>query len=142
MTQAFQHILVPVDFTGKNQRAVALARQLSLQNQARVTLLHVIETLEDLADEEVDDFYSNLESKANAELAALAKTFAEAGLDVTSHVAYGKRTHEIVQYSIDNNIDLIVMSSHKIDLNEPGDRVGTLSHQVSILCQCGVLLVK
>ncbi len=46
MSSLFSHILVSVDFTEKNHAALRAAKQLAHQNQARVTLLHVIETIE------------------------------------------------------------------------------------------------
>ena len=42
----------------------------------------------------------------------------------------------------DRQADLIVMSSHRVDLEAAVQSIGTLSYQVSILCDCPVLLVK
>ena len=66
----------------------------------------------------------------------------EAGLAVDRKIWYGKRAQEIVQYSMDQQVDLIVMSSHKIDAAQPVQSLGSLSYQVSLFCQCPVLLVK
>jgi len=41
-----------------------------------------------------------------------------------------------------NRVDLIVLTSHKIDLAHPAEGWGTTSYKVGILCQCPVLLVK
>ena len=41
----FDHILVPVDLTDRNSRALAAAARLA-GDDAEVTLLHVIETLD------------------------------------------------------------------------------------------------
>jgi nucleotide-binding universal stress UspA family protein len=46
MLSNVRHILVPLDFTAKNQAALEIARELASQNKASVTLLHVIETIE------------------------------------------------------------------------------------------------
>lgn len=142
MIPRFQHILVPVDFTGKNLAALDIAFEIAVQNQARVTLLHVIETIADLTDAEINDFYNRLETRANTELETMAQRFAEAGLKIDRKIRYGKRLREIVQDSIDRQIDLIVLSSHKIETDQPVENWGTLSYQISVLCQCPVLLVK
>ncbi|HSG69056.1 MAG TPA: universal stress protein, partial [Planctomycetaceae bacterium] len=138
MIPRFQHILVPVDFTGKNLAALDIAFEIAVQNQARVTLLHVIETIADLTDAEINDFYNRLETRANTELETMAQRFAEAGLKIDRKIRYGKRLREIVQDSIDRQIDLIVLSSHKIEKDQPVENWGTLSYQISVICQCPV----
>ena len=49
---------------------------------------------------------------------------------------------EIVKQAVANRVDLIVLTSHKIDLAHPAEGWGTTSYKVGILCQCPVLLVK
>jgi universal stress protein A len=142
MLARFQHILVPVDFTAKNFSALDVAFDIAVQNRARVTLLHVIETLDFSADEEIRDFYRQLETRAQTELESLAQRFDDAGLAVDRKIWYGKRAQEIVRYSMDQQVDLIVLSSHKVDADAPIQSLGTLSYQVSLFCQCPVLLVK
>ena len=63
MADAFRHLLVPVDFTDQNQDALEVARKLAQQHHARVTLLHVIETIDYVADEEIDQFYETLKRR-------------------------------------------------------------------------------
>ena len=67
----FQKILVPVDLSEKNRKTVAAARDLC--QGAELTLLHVIETIDDVPFEELESFYRRIEEKANHELAALAE---------------------------------------------------------------------
>ena len=62
MPQRFQHILVPVDFTEKNEPALQIALDVALQNKSRVTLLHVIETIGE-SDEEIERFYEPCRSE-------------------------------------------------------------------------------
>jgi universal stress protein A len=141
MIPRFQHILVPVDFTAKNEAALDVAFETAIHNHAHVTLLHVVQTI-DYADEEIDDYYARLESAACKNLDRMAQRFAEAGVAVDFKTRLGSRTHEIVQYANQHNIDLIVMSSHRIDREQPVKSLGTISYQVSMLCQCPVILVK
>jgi nucleotide-binding universal stress UspA family protein len=142
MLTKFRHILVPVDFTAKNQAALEIARELASQNKASVTLLHVIETIDNLQDEDLTAFYTRLASRAETELATSAQEFARAGISVDRKIRYGKRLTEIVREAGERKVDLVVVSSHKIDPAAAVQSFGTLSYQVSILCECPVLLVK
>ncbi|HXY36516.1 MAG TPA: universal stress protein [Planctomycetaceae bacterium] len=142
MLTRFRHILVPLDFTAKNQAALDVARELASQNKASVTFVHAIETIENLEDAELTAFYTRLASRAEAELGARAQEFANAGIRVDRKILYGKRLTEIVREARDQKADLVVVSSHKIDPAAPVQSLGTLSYQISILCECPVLLVK
>lgn len=142
MLPRFQHILVPVDFTEKNLSALDISFELAVANRARVTLLHVIETVQIETDAELEQFYARLEARADSELERMSQRFVAAGLMVDRKIRFGQRLHEIVSDSVDRKADLIVMSSHKPDLKKPLQTWATLSYGVSVLCQCPVLLVK
>ena len=66
----------------------------------------------------------------------------ETGVAAASDIVFGKRAFEIVQYTVENDVDLVIMSSRRVDLNDPAKGLAAMSHQVSMLCQCPVLLVK
>lgn len=137
----FQKLLVPVDLTEKNRRAVQVARDLALESGGEVTLLHVIETL-DLPFDELEDFYRRLEEKAEEVMARLAEPLQAAKVPVQNRVVYGKRAEEVVSWAEREDSDLIILSSHRVDLEDPGAGWATLSYKVAILAQCPVLLVK
>ncbi|HEY4262907.1 MAG TPA: universal stress protein [Schlesneria sp.] len=142
MIPRFQHILIPLDFTEKNLEAMNIAFDLAVVNRARVTLLHVVEQISGEADEELAAFYTRLRIRAETELESRSQRFDQVGIVVDCKIRIGRRLHEIVTDSIDRAADLIVMSSHKPDLDRPLQTWATLSYQVSVLCQCPVLLVK
>ncbi len=137
----FQNILVPVDLTEKNVKAVEMARDLASDSGARVILLHVIETL-DLPFEEVEDFYKKLEENARAEMDALADPLRAAEIEFDRELRYGKRAEEIVYFAEENPVDLIVLNSHRVDPENPGASWTTISYAVAILAGCPVLLIK
>lgn len=138
----YEKILVPVDLTDKNQVAVAHAARLAKLSGGTVTLLHVIETLE-LPFEEVKDFYQELEERAEPQLAQLAAPLIKEGFDEVDRViTYGKRAAEVARYADEGGFNLIVLSSHRVDPDNPGLSWATLSYKVAILAQCPVLLVK
>jgi nucleotide-binding universal stress UspA family protein len=138
----FQRILVPVDLTEKSVAAVDLACELALQSRAEVTLLHVIETIEYIAFDEMKDFYERLEKSAQKGLKEVAERFEVQGLRAERAVVYGHRTKEIVDFAINNRADLIVMASHRIDPDRTGHDWSSISYAVAILAPCRVLLVK
>lgn len=137
----FQRILIPVDLTDKNKNAVTTARHFAETEKAAVTLLHVIEML-DVPFEEEEEFYKDLETNARERMAALAEPLVQAGLDLTQQIVYGKRVAEICSFAADHEVDLIILSSHRIDPQEPGRTWMTISHQVAMLADCSVLVVK
>lgn len=143
MLPRFKHLLVPLDFTEKNRAALDVAFEIAAQNKARVTLLHVIETIQGAEeDDELRAFFDRLRKRAEAELESSAQQFEAAGLSVDRKIRYGNRSSEIAHDAADRQADLIVMSSHVIDPARPVQSLGTVSYQVSVLCRCPILLIK
>ena len=59
-----------------------------------------------------------------------------------SEIIYGHRAAEIIGYTQEHDIDLIVLRSHVLDGTNITGGFGTLSHQVALLTPCSVLLVR
>ncbi len=142
MLSRFKHVLLPLDFTPKNEAAIAIALDLAAANQGRVLLAHVIERVQLPDDDELQAFYGQLENRAKSSMAVTAERFAEAGIPIECQVLFGRRPDEIVQLAESEAVDMIVMSSHPVDPTRPMQSWGTVSYQVSLLCTCPVLLVK
>ena|SRR5919106_264902 len=142
----FRKILVPVDFTDKNEAALSAALQTASHadpgQRGEVELLHVIETIEHIGFEEMADFYRGLETRASAKLFALEDRFREAGIEVRHEILYGKRAETIVHHAEQREADLIVLSSHKVDRDHPALGWGSISYRIAIVARCPVLLVK
>jgi len=138
----FRRILVPVDFTPRSRRAARVAGRMAASSRAETTLLHVIERIDADAPGSLAGFYRKLERNARARLAELVQDFAARGLKARAEVLYGSRVNEILRFSQENAVDLIVMSSHKLPLRRGGENWGTISYKVGILSRCPVLLVK
>lgn len=137
----FQKILVPVDLSERNRPAVAAGRRL-VPDGGELTLLHVIETIQDVTFEELESFYQRLEKRANVQMESLA---VEESLDpeATYHrVTYGRPAREIVRFAEEEAVDLIVLGSHPLDPEHPAESWSSVSYQVAILARCAVLLVK
>jgi nucleotide-binding universal stress UspA family protein len=135
----YKRILIPVDFTDKNLAALDEVYQLAKWGHGKVTLLHVIEKVENIPARELKKFYQTLEKNARQKIREYAKTFAAHEIPVTEKILYGKRSEEIIRCAADEEFDLIVVSSHKVSAPR---NWSTLSYQVAILSPCAVLLVK
>ena len=140
----FRKILVPVDFTEKNEAALASAIEIAAggDEESEVTLLHVIETIEHVEFDEMKDFYRGLETRGAAKLFAMEERFQSAGVRVRHDVLYGKRAEAIVRFAEDHETDLMILSSHKVDRDHPALGWGTISYRIAIVARCPVLLVK
>ena len=137
----FHNILVPVDLTDKNVAAVEVAKDIAFQSDGAVALLHVIETLDVPADE-LRGFYEGLAQKAEQKLKDFSSVLDTSGVTCEWHVVYGKRVSEVIAFANDKGHDLIVMKSHRLNTDRPGEGVFTISHQVAMAADMSVLIVK
>ena len=138
----FKHLLMPLDFTDKNDPAITIAQEMAASAGSRLTLLHVIEAVEGAADEEMQEFYQNLESRARTSLARLQLDLANLQIEAETAIVFGKRTEEIVRFAGESAVDLIIMSSRKLDPGAPMQPWPTISHKVAVFSPCPVLLVR
>lgn len=143
----FRHVLVPVDLGDGNRASLAMAAALTrcpapgaaAPDEARLTLLHVIETIEHVPFDDLRDFYARLEEKARQGLAELA---GEApGPPPAQRIVFGKRAPAIVEFAAAEGCDLVVLGSRPVDPQRPG-AWATISHQVALMAPCTVLLVR
>jgi nucleotide-binding universal stress UspA family protein len=138
----FQKILVPVDLSDTHQQAIEIAANLASENDGQVILLHVVEVIPGLWVEEERDFYERIETAARDHLTRFGRRLDDVHVQRREEIIFGNRAEEIVRYATEMGVDLIVLSSHRIDLKNPGAGWGTLSYKIGILSQCPVLLVK
>jgi Universal stress protein UspA and related nucleotide-binding proteins len=119
----FRKILIPVDFTEKNQAALEAAQQIAAGRapgeEAEIYLLHVIEMIEHMEFEEMKAFYRELELRSVAKLTQMEERCRESGVRVFHDIQYGKRAEGIVHYAEERGMDVIVLSSHKVDRDTP-----------------------
>ena len=138
----FKNILVPSDLTERNQKAIDIAFNMAQANHALVTLLHVIETVEEFDSEDFKKFYSQLGARAGKKMDELIAGRGREGLTIDKQIVYGKRVYEILNFAVAHAVDLIIMSSHKLDPENAAEGWGTISFKVGVLSHCPVMLVK
>lgn len=138
----FRKILVPVDLSQQNLGAVEMAAGLATSSDGELILLHVIETIDDVPYEEIKDFYSGIEAKARELMEELVSQLDEPPVRIERRVSYGRRIREILTVAAEIGADLLVVHSHRIEPGRSGGGLGTLSHEVAVLADIPVLLVK
>ncbi len=140
----FRRILVPVELSDKDRRAVAVARSLAGANRpdsTEVALLHVIEML-DLPFEELEDFYGKLEARATEVMDELASSLSTGDIDVVQRIAFGSRVPEILAHAEETGAELIILVARSVDPADPGAAWSGIAYQTSILARTPVLLLK
>ena len=139
----FKNILVPTDLTDKSIKALEIAAGMEKKNSFRITLLHVVETIDDDEGEvEFQEFYNKLAGRAGKKMAELLNEYGTDKIDIRTEIIYGKRVSEIVKYASKKEIDLIILSSHKLEDMESMGGWATISYRVGILAPCPVMMVK
>ena len=141
----FSHILVPTDATDRSRNALEIAAHMlgyrSSGEEAKITLLHVIQTVVGDDALEFQKFYDELKAQARSNMQALRANISQ-DIPVYQEIVLGHRVREILRFISDNAVDLTILSSHQVDPNNPVEGWGTISHKVGILAPCPVMLVK
>jgi len=138
----FKNILVPTDLSKKSVKALDIAIKMSSESNSKITLLHVIETIEDADYEEFGEFYEKLKTRAERKMDEMVHNKKIEQSAVRKEIAFGKRVKEIVRFAYENGIDLIILTSHKIEKIDAADGWATISYRVGILSHCPVMMVK
>ncbi|NLD37135.1 MAG: universal stress protein [Desulfatiglans sp.] len=138
----FRNILVPTDLTEKSLKAIEIAAGMGKGKPCHITLLHVVETIEDDEGDEFREFYDKIAARAEKNMAKIARRYETDNIKIHTDIIYGRRVHEIVKYASVKGIDLIILSSHKLNEMESNDGWATISYRVGILAPCPVMMVK
>ena len=142
MTSHFQNILIPLNFSEQNDQALDAVADMIIDTQARLTLMHVIEPINVSDDTEIAEFLVQLQNRAQDALQESRKRFDGFDVNVTCENRVGNRTKEIITFANDNDVDLIVLSSHRLQGSKSGNLMSSISYQVAVLANCAVLLLK
>lgn len=138
----FSHVLVPTDLTEKSMKSLDIALKLYNGDNGRVTLLHVIETIQDDEGEDFEGFYNKLKKRALKTMDKMVGRYSQEHLSLEVRLVFGNRVAEIIKFSEEEGVDLIVLSSHPIDPANLTHGWGTISYKVGILANCPVMLIK
>jgi len=105
-------ILVPLDESQLAEWALAPATRIATALSAEIVLLHVVVPLDiDLILPEASLIHA--EEEAETYLAAIRTRLADAGVNMKTDVVVGpEAAMAVIKYAQENDVDLIVMSSH------------------------------
>lgn len=138
----FRQILVPTDFSKKHINPLEIATSLATKYKGVIYLLHVVEIIADTTFAEYEDFYSKLQKRAQKQMSTLIDSYQGKAVQIMPRIAYGNRVQEILNFVNENKIDLIIMNSHKVEINNPIQSWGTISYRVALLSDCPIMLAK
>ncbi len=140
-----KRILFPTDFSSLSNYARDYAITMAKTFQASVHILHAIEPIsvsEREVDDEIEKFFSELESEMMAKISKEKDIFSAEGIEVETTVVVGKRWKTINSLARDYDIDLIVIGSRGLQSASGEINIGTTSHKVAISSPCPVLIVR
>ncbi|MCL6414747.1 universal stress protein [Aestuariirhabdus sp. Z084] len=110
----YKHILVAVDLTEEADTVLEKAQEIARNNDAKLTLVHVVEPLSVAYGSDIPLDLSSLQEEitdqARQKIDSLAST-----IDVArgeQHVVYGRPEKEIHRMANEFDVDLIVVGSH------------------------------
>lgn len=111
-----ERVLVPTDFSEYAGRAIAAGRRF-IADEGQLHLVHVVEDMVPPAIYGLEyptyhDMSEEIERHARDELANLAASVVDRGIQVVTSVITGYAASALIDYSRDNDIDLIVLSTH------------------------------
>jgi len=139
----YKHILCAVDLNNDSLPVAARAAELAKLYHAQLSLLHVVEYIPiDLANELVlpqqQEIEQQLVAQSKAHLASLAKNIEAEQL--REAVVQGSTKSEIIEYSRDHQVDLIVLGRH--GRHGLSRLLGSVANAVLHHAECDVLAVR
>ncbi len=140
----FNKILVAVDGSEMSNKAFETALAIAKENNSQFTLINVgkmVSFPDGMALESVDEFYEAI-SKAGQELLGKGKWMAEShGVKTDTHYVEGDPGAQIIKLAKEGDYQLIVIGSRGLGPFKEL-MLGSVSHRVSQLAHCPVLIVK
>jgi nucleotide-binding universal stress UspA family protein len=109
---ALAHVLVCLDRSAAGESAVAHAAELALAFEAKLTLLHAIESRGDALEPADALGWEITRAESQQYLERLKNDLAGRGLEASTVLAQGPPAEQIVAAAAEGDVDLIVLSSH------------------------------
>jgi nucleotide-binding universal stress UspA family protein len=140
-----QHCLVPIDFSEHSLHALDYAIELAGKLYARLTLLHVIQSLPvggaDMGVTLPYAYIENLEAELRRSLESYRERITARGLLSDSVIVHGVPFQEIIEIAKARQVDLIIMGTHgRTGLLHV--LLGSVAEKVVRLAPCPVLVTR
>lgn len=130
-------VLVTTDFSAGAARAVKLALSVAQANQARLTLLHVLEELRALTS---PTYRQEATERRRDELLKLLPPDAQDSCDIEARIEAGTPYHVILRILKKDKFDFLVMNTHGKGMLDRA-LLGSTSERVVRAARCPVLLI-
>jgi nucleotide-binding universal stress UspA family protein len=142
---AIKHILVPTDFSEYADYALDYAIELAQKLQARLTLLHIIDTMPLGVVEEGSmlppSYWQELETNLGQSMEASLNRLNDVGLQGESIIVHGVPFQSIIDTAKDKGADLIVMGTHgRTGLTHV--MMGSVAEKVVRMAPCPVVVTR
>ena len=140
---AITTILVPTDFSDYSRQALSYAEMLAKTFDAKIVLIHVIDTVSYVVSESVQwtEVYARLEAAIQPMLEGLIREAEKRGVAAESKLTQGVPYDQIVKTAENVNADLVVMGTHG-RTGIPHVLLGSVAERVVRLAPCPVLTVR
>ncbi|MBP1749449.1 MAG: UspA protein [Deltaproteobacteria bacterium] len=143
-----KRILVPTDFSEFSDDALEVAYDIAKQYQAKIYLLHVIETIQQCAvdycleEQTVDELEKQiLASSEKMMKEQIEKVVKSKDVEIITDIRKGTAHREILKEEQSRNIDLVVISSHG-KTGFLGHLLGSVAEKITREAKCPVVLVR
>ena len=142
----FKRILCPTDFSEPACKAIKAAGELAETFSAELILMHVVgaipalDTPTGMAGFDVTAYQRELFDSAESSLQVRIETHVPDSVSARSTVVHGEAAHEIIRVANEEEVDLIVLSTH----GETGWRhriFGSVPEKVIRHAECPVLTI-
>ncbi|MFC1751035.1 universal stress protein [Pseudomonadota bacterium] len=143
MSTQYTHILLATDLLDDNSIVVERAQLLARQNDARLSLIHAVESIpiyfgNEMVLPETQEIEAQLLDRAEKKMAELVGKLTVEGVD--THVVVGITKLEVISYAEQQGVDLIVIGSHS--RHGLGHLLGSTARSVLNAAPCDVMAVK
>jgi nucleotide-binding universal stress UspA family protein len=140
----FNRILVAVDGSQMGEKALKSALLLAKERYSKVGVIHVkknVNVTEAMTKETVDEIHEAMKKEGDELLHHVESIADEKDIEIESHLVMGDPAIQIVKMADEGNYQVIVMGSRGLGAIK-GLMLGSVSHKVSQLSHCPVLIVK
>jgi nucleotide-binding universal stress UspA family protein len=113
----YKNILLPTDFSSGSEESFIHATDIAKSMNAKIHLLNVIQqviypTGIEIAHESLVNLEKDLQKNAENNLQQLSDRLNEMGIENESHILMGKPSEQIIEFSNQEFIDLVVIPTH------------------------------
>lgn len=138
----YKHILAAVDGSEDSIRALKQAHGLATTFDARLTLVHAYPSTADIVgSSDYSDMVARRKERGQAVLAAVREELGGSGPEIEEVLREGPEADAIVEAAKVLDVDLVVIGSRGLGALKRL-LLGSVSHKVTHLAECPVLVVR